>query len=78
MPRGERHCVPKARLAGGEQSAQREIATMRWPIRHSLFGSIPGRQACAAGWASADPWRQAQRAASHQDEAKRGQRPRIT
>ena len=54
-PRGERHCVLQARLAGGKQSAWRENSTVCWPIRHRLFGGPVGRQACAAGWASADP-----------------------
>jgi len=59
MPRGERHCVPQARLDGSEPSAQRENGNVRRPIRRRLFGGLAGRQACAAGWASADPWRQA-------------------
>ncbi len=25
------------------------IGSVRWPIRHRLFGGIEGRQACAAG-----------------------------
>jgi len=62
-PRGERCCVPQARLDGNELSAQRENGNVRMPIRRRLFGGLAGRQACAAGWASADPWRQAQRAA---------------
>jgi len=45
----------EARLAGGEQSAQRDIGPVRRPIRRSLFGGIPGRQACAAGWAGSRP-----------------------
>ena len=61
-PRGERCCVPQARLDGSELSAQREDGIVRRPIRRRLFGGLAGRQACAAGWASADPWRQAQRA----------------
>jgi len=61
-PRGERPCVQQARLTGSGQSAWRAIDVVCWPIRRSLFGGPVGRQACAAGWASADPWRQAQRA----------------
>jgi hypothetical protein len=49
--------MPQARLDGSGQSAQRDICAVRRPIRRSLFGSLAGRQACAAGWASADPWR---------------------
>jgi len=62
-PRGERHCVRHARLAEGRQSAQRETNTVCSPIRRSPFGGTVGRQACATCWASADPCRQAQRAA---------------
>ncbi len=54
-PRGERHCVPQARLTKSEQSAQREIDTMHRPIRCNLFGGILGRQVCAAGWAASRP-----------------------
>ena len=56
-PRGERHCVPQARLTGSKQSAWRAIDVVCWPIRRSLVGGPVGRQACAAGWAHADPWR---------------------
>ncbi len=48
-PRGERPCVPKARLAGGIQSAQRAIGTRRRPIRRSLFGRLPKRQVQRGG-----------------------------
>ena len=51
---------------------------MHRPIRHRLFGGLPGRQACAAGWAQADSWRQAQRAVflQHQGRSKKkGQSP---
>jgi len=54
-PRGERPRVPQARLAGSERSIQREIDNMCRPIRRSLFGGLPGRQACAAGWAASRP-----------------------
>ena len=76
-PRGERCCVPQARLDGSERSAQRENGNVRRPIRRRLFGGLAGRQACAAGWASADPWRQAQRAvfSPTMDTAKRGRCP---
>jgi len=76
-PRGERRCVPQARLNGSGQSAQRENSIVHRPIRRRLFGGLLGRQACAAGWASADPWRQAQRAAfsPNEDTAKKGAMP---
>ena len=73
-PRGERPCVHQARLTGSGQSVWRAIDVVCWPIRRSLFGGLAGRQACAAGWASADPWRQAQRAAfsPNQGHSKKG------
>ena len=77
-PRGERLCVQQARLTGSGQSAWRAIDVVCWPIRRSLFGGPVGRQACAAGWASTDPWRQAQRAAftrTSRPQQKRGQCP---
>jgi hypothetical protein len=66
-------CV--ARLAGGEQSAQRDIGLVRRPIRRSLFGGIPGRQACAAGWAASRPleWGAIGRSTTS---SKKGLRPR--
>lgn len=76
-PRGERPCVQQARQTGSGQSAWCAIDVVCWPIRRSLFGGPVGRQACAAGWASADPWRQAQRAAftGCQGRSKKGAMP---
>ena len=38
----------------GSQNA-RDMNAMHWPIRRRLFGGLPGRQACAAGWAVSRP-----------------------
>jgi hypothetical protein len=75
---GERRCLPQARLAGGEPSAQRDMNAMHRPIRHRLFGGILGRQACAAGVGCKPPpggKRSAQCFPNTKGEAKGGKAP---
>lgn len=73
--------LPQARLAGGGPSAPREMSMKNWPIRHRLFGGIPGAPSLRGGvGCKPPPGGQAQRAVfpPHQGRSKKGAKPPRT